>query len=156
MDKLFFVIPVYNVEKYLKRCVDSVIEQTYDNIQIVLINDGSTDTSGSICDEYAKKYNNVTVIHKENGGLSDARNAGLKYVFENATSQNIITEDEKAELLQIAKKTYYPKRNYAQTLSSSTLDDDKKDKLIDFIRQSTDIKKEDAKDLIKCIKHEVE
>ena len=91
MDKLFFVIPVYNVEKYLKRCVDSVIKQTYDNIQIVLINDGSTDTSGSICDEYAKKYNNVTVIHKENGGLSDARNAGLKYVFENAADTDYLT-----------------------------------------------------------------
>lgn len=80
----------------------------------------------------------------------------MKYVFENAASQSIITEDEKDELLQIAKKTYYPKRNYAQTLSSSTLDDDKKGKLIDFIRESADIKKEDAKELIKHIKQEVE
>lgn len=80
----------------------------------------------------------------------------MKYVFTNAASQNIITEDEKDELLEIAKKTYYPKRNYSQTLSSSSLDDETKDKLIDFIRESEDIKKEDAKDLIIHIKNKIE
>ena len=80
----------------------------------------------------------------------------MKYVFTNAASQNIITEDEKDELLEIAKKTYYPKRNYSQTLSSSSLDDETKDKLIDFIRESEDIKKEDAKDLIRHIKNKIE
>lgn len=77
----------------------------------------------------------------------------MKYVFENAVSQNIITEKEKDDLLSVAKKIYYPKRNYAQTLSESNLDNDKKDNLIDFIRQSKDIKKEDAKDLLKHIKN---
>ena len=77
----------------------------------------------------------------------------MKYVFENAVSENIITEKEKDDLLGIAKKTYYPKRNYAQTLSESNLDNTKKDDLIDFIRQSKDIKKEDAKDLLKHIKN---
>ena len=91
MNKLFFIIPVYNIEKYLKRCVDSVIAQTYSNIQIILVNDGSSDNSGSICDEYAEKYENVIVIHKENGGLSDARNAGLSYVFENACDEDYLT-----------------------------------------------------------------
>ena len=79
----------------------------------------------------------------------------MKYVFTNAVTENIITEDEKDELLQIAKETFYPKRNYAQTLRSSSLDNDKKDKLIDFIRTSPDIKKEDAKKLLYHIKNEL-
>lgn len=73
------VIPVYNVEKYLAKCIKSVINQTYSNLQIILVDDGSTDNSGSICDEYAKKDRRITVIHKKNGGLSDARNVGIKY-----------------------------------------------------------------------------
>ena len=77
----------------------------------------------------------------------------MKYVFENAVSENILTESEKDDLLGIAKKTFYPKRNYAQTLSESNLDNDKKDKLINFIRESKDIKKEDAKDLLEYIKN---
>ena len=79
----------------------------------------------------------------------------MKYVFTNAVNENIITENEKDELLDIAKKTYYPKRNYAHTLSESDLDNDKKDKLIDFIRQSPDIKKEDAKELLEYIKADI-
>lgn len=71
------VIPVYNVEKYLSKCIESVINQTYWNIEILLINDGSTDNCGLICDKYAVKDNRVRVIHKENGGLSAARNIGL-------------------------------------------------------------------------------
>ncbi len=77
----------------------------------------------------------------------------MKYVFTNAVSENIISKSEKDELLSIAKKTYYPKRNYSQTLSESSLDDDKKDKLIDFIRQSPDIKKEDARKLLEHVKN---
>jgi len=80
----------------------------------------------------------------------------MKYVFTNAVDKNIITETEKDELLAIAKKTFYPKRNYAQTLSASNLDNDKKDKLIDFIRKSADIKKEDAKELLEHIKNEAQ
>ena len=76
----------------------------------------------------------------------------MKYVFTNAVSQNILTEEEKEELLKIAKRTYYPKRSYAQTLSESDLDNDKKAELINFIRTSPDIKKEDAKDMLESIK----
>lgn len=72
------IIPIYNVERYLFRCVDSVISQTYTNLEIILVDDGSTDNSCSICDKYTTIDNRVKVIHKENGGLSDARNAGLK------------------------------------------------------------------------------
>ncbi len=71
------IIPVYNVEKYIKKCIDSVIEQTYKNIEIILIDDGSTDSSGYICDEYAKFNSNIKVIHQKNCGLSEARNRGL-------------------------------------------------------------------------------
>ena len=79
----------------------------------------------------------------------------MKYVFTSAVSENIITEEEKDELLKVAKKTYYPQRNYGQTLSESDLDNDKKSELIDFIRTSPDIKKEDAKELLETIKNEI-
>lgn len=71
------IIPVYNVENYLARCVESVLKQTYQNLEIILVDDGSTDLSGTICDEYEKKDSRIVVIHKPNGGLSSARNAGL-------------------------------------------------------------------------------
>lgn len=73
------VIPVYNVKKFLPRCVESVIKQTYQDIQIILVDDGSTDSSGKICDKYARSDNRIVVVHKKNGGLSSARNAGMKH-----------------------------------------------------------------------------
>lgn len=72
------VVPVYNVEKYLDRCVNSLINQTYKNIEILLVDDGSTDNSGAMCDKYASSHDFIKVIHKTNGGLSDARNFGIK------------------------------------------------------------------------------
>lgn len=74
------IIPVYNVEKYLKECLDSVLGQTYKNTEIIVVDDGSTDNSGLICDEYKVKYNNITVIHKKNEGLGLARNTGMQYM----------------------------------------------------------------------------
>ena len=71
------IVPVYNVERYIRQCVESILEQTYADLEIILVDDGSTDGSGSICDEYKLKDDRVVVIHKCNGGLSDARNAGL-------------------------------------------------------------------------------
>lgn len=72
------IIPVYNVEKYLERCVKSVTQQTFTDLEIILVNDGSTDGSKAICDELAKEDTRIRVIHKENGGLSDARNTGIE------------------------------------------------------------------------------
>ena len=72
------IIPVYNVEDYLHYAIESLEKQTYKNFEIILVNDGSTDDSGKLCDEYSEKYSNVRVFHKENGGLSDARNFGVQ------------------------------------------------------------------------------
>ena len=74
---LTVVIPVYNVEKYLKRCIDSILIQEWKNYDILLVDDGSTDNSPQICEDYAKAYDIISVIHKENGGLSEARNTGI-------------------------------------------------------------------------------
>ena len=76
------IIPVYNTEKYLPRCIESVLAQTYRNLDIIIVDDGSPDNSGKICDEYAEKDSRVRVFHKENGGLSSARNFGLEKACE--------------------------------------------------------------------------
>lgn len=82
MSEISVIIPVYNVEKYFKKCIESVLAQTFKDIEILLIDDGSTDRSGEICDDFAKKDTRIRVIHKKNGGVSSARNCGI----ENATS----------------------------------------------------------------------
>ncbi|MGE8204566.1 glycosyltransferase family 2 protein [Heyndrickxia sp. NPDC080065] len=79
-QKVSVIVPIYNVEKYLERCVDSIINQTYENLEIILVNDGSLDNSGRIAEEYKKIDNRVKAFHKQNGGLSDARNFGIKQI----------------------------------------------------------------------------
>lgn len=76
--KVSIIIPVYNVEKYLKKCIESIIKQTYENIEIILVNDGSNDCSGEICNEFTLIDSRIKVLHKKNGGVSSARNAGLE------------------------------------------------------------------------------
>ncbi|MBI6056665.1 glycosyltransferase [Clostridium perfringens] len=75
--KISVIVPIYNVEKYLEKCINSILNQTYKNLEVILVDDGSPDNCGKICDEYALKDNRIKVIHKENGGLSSARNSGL-------------------------------------------------------------------------------
>ena len=78
--KISVIVPVYNVQKYLSRCIDSILAQTFTDFELLLINDGSKDNSGKMCDEYAKKDTRIHVFHKENGGVSSARNLGLENV----------------------------------------------------------------------------
>lgn len=78
-DLISIVIPIYNVEEYLEKCIESVINQTYRNLEIILVDDGSPDNCGTICEEYKKKDERISVFHKKNGGLSDARNYGKKH-----------------------------------------------------------------------------
>ena len=79
MKLISVIIPIYNTQKYLKKCIDSVESQSYNNIEIILVNDGSTDSSEKIIRPYLQKYENIKYYKKENGGLSDARNYGMPY-----------------------------------------------------------------------------
>ena len=102
------IVPVYNVASYINRCLKSLSAQTYNNVEIILVNDGSTDESGSICDSFAITHSNVKVIHKINGGLSDARNSGINsasgeyiYFFD---SDDVIHPDTIKILVSLAQK----------------------------------------------------
>lgn len=114
MKSISVVVPVYNVEKYLGACIQSILDQTYTDFELILVDDGATDTSGTICDDYAEKDSRIIVIHKKNGGLSDARNAGIqqasgKYMIfvdsddyiENNTLQDVfmLAEQHQADLV---------------------------------------------------------
>lgn len=78
MEVVSVIVPIYKVEQYLNRCVESIINQTYPYLEIILVDDGSPDRCGEICEEFSRKDNRIRVLHKKNGGLSDARNAGLE------------------------------------------------------------------------------
>ena len=106
------IVPVYKVEKYLKKCVDSLICQSYPNLEIILVDDGSPDNCGKICDEYAKKDDRVVVNHKENGGLSDARNAGLDWIFSNSDSEYVTFIDSDDWVSE-----YYLEKMYSALMS---------------------------------------
>lgn len=87
MPLISVIVPVYKVEQYLERCVNSILSQTFANFELILIDDGSPDNCGAICDAYEKKDKRVHVIHQENGGLSAARNAGIEWMFSNSSSE---------------------------------------------------------------------
>lgn len=97
-EKIFVVVPVYKVEAYLDRCIGSILNQTYSNWELILVDDGSPDNCPSICDRYAAEHENITVIHQENGGLSAARNAGIDYALKTGDSEqnwiNFIDSDD--------------------------------------------------------------
>lgn len=87
MANISVIVPVYKVEAYLERCIDSILGQSYQDFELILVDDGSPDNCGAMCDDYAEKNTRIHVIHQENGGLSAARNAGLEWVFQNSGSQ---------------------------------------------------------------------
>ncbi|MDO4413685.1 MAG: glycosyltransferase family 2 protein [Erysipelotrichaceae bacterium] len=87
MSLISVIVPVYKVEPYIHRSVDSILNQTFKDFELILVDDGSPDTCGSICDDYAEKYEFIQVIHRENGGLSAARNTGIDWVFQNSQSE---------------------------------------------------------------------
>ena len=139
MPLVSIIVPVYKVEPYLKPCLDSVVNQTYTNLEIILVDDGSPDTCPQICDEYAAKDNRIVVIHKQNGGLSEARNVGLDvcmgdYIYfldgddvipSNSISSlfEIITK-ENAEIASSSFKEFFnkpPSEDLAQNISYITL-----------------------------------
>lgn len=109
MNKVSVIIPVYKVEKYIHRCVDSVLNQTYRNLEIILVDDGSPDNCPTICDEYASLHSNVRVIHKENGGLSDARNAGIDVA--------------EGDFITFIDSDDYVEKNYVEVLLNNMLKD---------------------------------
>lgn len=127
MLKFSFIIPVYNVESYLNECINSLIEQEYpkSKYEIILVDDESKDKSGEICDEYERKYNNIKVIHKKNGGLSDTRNCGIKassgeyllfidsddYIDDKRFLKDVdkIVMEKSPELIVFGRKKYYEK-----------------------------------------------
>ncbi|MDB2111176.1 glycosyltransferase family 2 protein [Clostridium paraputrificum] len=108
-ELISIVVPVYNVEKYLEECLDSICKQTYSNIEIILVNDGSTDSSIEICEKYSELDKRISVLNKENGGLSDARNCGIKFakgqylIF--VDSDDIISRDMVSYLYNLIKNT---------------------------------------------------
>lgn len=111
-DLISVIIPVYNVEKYLTRCVESIKEQTYTNLEILLIDDGSTDSSGALCDELAETDTRIRVIHQKNGGVSKARNTGIvnakgKY-FAFMDSDDYATRDIIEHLYTLTQKFHCP------------------------------------------------
>lgn len=109
MEKVSIVVPVYNVEQYLKECIESILNQTYPNFEIILVDDGSTDQSGNICDEYSAKDERIVVVHKINKGLSSARNRGIevsrgKYIIFADSDDYWIGNDSLEHLVNSAEK----------------------------------------------------
>ena len=102
-EKISVIVPVYNVEAYLERCVESILQQTYAHFELILINDGSTDSSGQICDHLASQYENIKVYHIENAGVSNARNMGIQLATGSwvtfIDSDDFVTQDYLATLV---------------------------------------------------------
>lgn len=132
--KVSVIVPVYNVEKYLKNCVESLINQTYENIEIILVDDGSTDNSGKICDELSKKDNRIIVIHKENEGVSKARNTALEqscgeYIsfvdsddsLEAGSYENLVQQMESNDLDVLAFQYYINEKDSQENNDDVTL-----------------------------------
>lgn len=124
MALISVIVPVYKVEPYIHRCVDSILNQTFTDFELILVDDGSPDNCGAICDEYAEKDKRITVIHQKNGGLSAARNAGLDYIFANSESEwvTFIDSDD------------YVHQNYLKELYEACIKNNVSLSVCDFLR----------------------
>ena len=146
MPKISVIVPVYKVEKYLRRCIDSILNQTFNDFELILVDDGSPDNCGKMCDEYAKSDNRVTVIHRKNGGLSAARNSGIEWAFNNSDSEWIIFIDSDdwvhADYLKILL-------DYAQKFNTEV-------SICDFLRTSDYIADDVLKEKLKVHKYSSE
>ena len=140
MAKISVIVPVYKVEPYLHCCIDSILAQTFRDFELILVDDGSPDNCGTICDEYAEKDDRIVVIHQENGGLSAARNTGIDWVFANSDSEWITFVDS---------DDYIPSE-YLERLQSKVTDN------VDIVSTFGEYfeKQEEIKD-ISCVVHEV-
>ena len=154
---LSIIIPIFNAEKYLEKCIDSILEQRYTEYELILVDDGSIDKSAQMCDEYADKDNRVIVIHKENGGLSDARNTGVKvtkgeYIFfidsddfldDNKALEKIVNRLKKsnADVLNFGFKKYYANEdkeyNYFKIDKNMPIEYCKDEKGFEFLMQNS-------------------
>ena len=139
MDLISIIIPVYNVEKYLSECIDSVLCQTYEKFELILVDDGSSDNSGKVCDEYEEKDNRVRVIHKENGGVSSARNVGL----DNSKGEYItfIDSDDTvdSQYLELMHNDIVAKKSDACYCRLCLFDDDSKIKVNSFLPKESNL-----------------
>ena len=131
-DKITVIVIIYNVEKYLAECLDSIVNQTYKNLEIILVNDGSSDSSKNICEEYAKKDSRVVVIHKENGGLVSARKKGI----EKATGKYVtfVDGDDWIEIEAFEYLYCEIKKYHADIVASGIIRDTKGNLLYDLNR----------------------
>lgn len=129
------IIPIYKVEPYLRRCLDSIVNQTYTNLEIILVDDGSPDACPQICDEYAAKDKRIVVIHKQNGGLSDARNAGLDIC--------------KGEYISFVDSDDWVDEKYIEELIKITIKENADIAIVENIRTTQIIPKQSPEHLIK-------
>lgn len=147
------IVPIYNVEKYLEKCIESVLSQTYTNYEIILVDDGSPDSCSRICDTYSTKYPFIRTIHKENGGLSDARNKGLEKVkgkytifldsddFWNETKllEDVANRNNNEDLIVINSYKYYDENSNAEPrfrLDKSFYDKNDNEKILYLIKNN--------------------
>ena len=113
MEKISIIVPIYNVEKYLEKCVESLINQTYKNLEIILVDDESPDNCPKICDDYINVDSRIKVIHQKNMGLSGARNSGIKI----ATGEYLVFQDSD-DTLELNELDKYTKKYYNQNYKS--------------------------------------
>ena len=137
-DKISIIIPIYNVKKYINKCIESIINQTYKNLEIILVDDGSTDGSGKICDEFKKEDNRIVVIHKKNEGVSSARNEGLKIATGDyigfIDADDFIEEDMYFKLLSKIEKD-----NTKMVVCNAYLEDENENQVYDFKTNAKDV-----------------